>query len=49
MFKNFNISKFMENDFVAVILGLLVILYAWRIQIDLPEGIRKLFSNDILL
>lgn len=44
---NQSVANIANNDYVVAITGLIVVLYAWRSQIDVPDEVRRLFKNDI--
>lgn len=43
----FTVYKFLDNQYVAAIIGCLVVVYASQGQINLPKPVRNIFKNDI--
>lgn len=42
-----DISSYLNNDVVIIVLAFIVALYASSLRVEMPEYIQKLFKNDI--
>ena len=44
---NFDLTEFLNNEYVLIAMTLFVVLYASMGQMDVPTWLKALFKNDV--